>query len=53
MTQRSYQALRYKDRHILENNALLEINDKEWIDYDIPKSLVAVDKVMIVIGKHT
>ena len=37
----------------LENNALLEINDKEWIDYDIPKSLVAVDKVMIVIGKHT
>ena len=25
----------------------------EWIDDDIPKSLVAVDKVMIVIDKHT
>jgi len=25
----------------------------EWIDGNIPESLVAVDKVMIVIDKHT
>ena len=36
-----------------ENNALSEIDDKEWIDDDISQSLVAIDKVMIVIDKHS
>jgi len=98
MTQRSYQALRYKGRYffgknkptsidrshintriievkefrnrINHNEPICFVNGKkdfsyaldmhrkimellEWIDGNIPESLVAVDKVMIVIDKHT